>query len=60
MEELREAARAARQWKLKERQPEWLVHRGTRLASAITLAEARKQDDSELRAYLTECKCHFQ
>jgi hypothetical protein len=59
MEELREAARAARQWKLKDRQPEWLVHRGNRLSSVIRLTEAKKLTDSELRAYLTECKRHF-
>jgi Novel STAND NTPase 1 len=60
MEELREAARAARQWKLKERQLEWLVHRGNRLASAIRLTETKKLTDSELRAYLMECNRHFQ
>jgi conflict system STAND superfamily ATPase len=60
MEELREAARAARHWKLKDRQPEWLVHRGNRLASAIRLTETKKLTDSELRAYLSECKRHFQ
>jgi hypothetical protein len=59
MEELREAARAARQWKIKERQPEWLVHRGHRLTSAITLTEAKKLNDSDLHAYLTACKCLF-
>jgi hypothetical protein len=60
MEELREAARAARQWKLRNCQTEWLVHRGNRLASAVRVAEAKKLTDSELRAYLTECERHFQ
>jgi hypothetical protein len=57
-EEVYEAKRAAQYWKLKGRQPEWLVHRGNRLLRVREYAEPRRLDDL-LNVYLEECEKHF-
>jgi hypothetical protein len=58
MEELREATRAADQWKLKGGDPDWLIHRGSRLLRVKNLASKKVGliDDQELNAYLAECE----
>ena len=58
-EELREAKRAADQWKMHDCQSDWLVHRGTRLAGVNTLLSQRTMTDPVLDAYLLECKKMF-
>jgi len=59
MEELREARRAAQQWELKSRHPEWLIHRGERLSRIRQLLEPRRLVDTELSDYLAECVKHL-
>jgi len=58
-EDLLEARRAADQWKRKDHQVEWLVHRGDRLSHVRNLIKSKRLAYSELNDYLEKCEAHF-
>jgi hypothetical protein len=60
-EELREAKRAAEQWKTNDCQLDWLIHRGNRLARVKTILNRLSlnqlsETDPVLNDYLLECE----
>ncbi len=58
-EELREAKRAANQWKMMDCQLDWLIHRGNRLSRVNTLLSQLSMTDPVLNTYLSECEKVF-